>query len=78
MSIPQSTKDNFQTLLRAIADDNVAIMECTLDGGEVVDAICAVSEEGGEFLMTPFAVMLRQGNPFERLIPATSEQEHHA
>jgi hypothetical protein len=78
MSIPQSTKDNFHTLIRALADDNVAILKCTLDGFETVDAICAVVQEGEEVVMTPFAIMLREGNPFERLTPAKLEQENHA
>ena len=77
MAIPESTKTNFDTLIQAIADENVCILECTLDGVETVDAICAVSEdEGGGVLFTPFAIMLREGNPFDRLTPAIPEVDH--
>lgn len=34
MAIPESTKTNFGTLIQALADETVCIVECTLDGDE--------------------------------------------
>ena len=65
MSIPDHARANFQTLLRAAADGNLALMEC-IDAvtGEPRYVICAVGRGGTHFLFTPFG-HLADGNPFD-------------
>lgn len=69
MSIPDHARANFETLLRAAADDNLALMECTdAATGEPRYVICAVACDGTEFVFTPFG-HLADGNPFEAYVP---------
>lgn len=69
MAIPQAYRHNFDTLLRAAADGNLALLECrdavSLEPRYV---LCAVGHDAGEFLMTPFG-HLHDGNPFEAYLP---------
>jgi hypothetical protein len=69
MSIPDHARANFQTLLRAAADGNLALMEC-IDAvtGESRYVICAVGRDGRHFLFTPFG-HLADGNPFDAYLP---------
>jgi len=61
---------NFETLQRASKDGRLALVECRdAKTGELVPAVCAVSDaEGGEFLIVPLARMF-DGNPYEVLQP---------
>ncbi|MCP5400460.1 MAG: hypothetical protein H6921_14660 [Sphingomonas sp.] len=70
MAIPDAHKRNFQTLLRAAEQGDLALMECAdAVTGDVRYVICAVGrEEGGDFLFTPFG-HLHDGNPFDAYIP---------
>lgn len=69
MSIPDHVRANFQTLLRAAADDNLALLECTdAATGAPRYVVCAVGRNGDEFLFTPFG-HLAQGNPYEAYVP---------
>lgn len=69
MSIPDHARANFQTLLRAAADGNLALLECTdAETGVARYVICAVDRDGGEFLFTPFG-HLADGNPYEAYLP---------
>jgi hypothetical protein len=69
-TIVQQHAPNLETLKKAFANGDVALMECKVAAtGEVVAALCAVGrEEDGSNTMTPFAVFLN-GNPFELLMP---------
>ena len=69
MSIPDHARANFQTLLRAAADNNLALME-RIDAvtGEPRYVICAVGRDGTDFLVTPFG-HLANGNPFDAYLP---------
>ena len=69
MSIPNHACTNFQTLLRAAADGNLALMEC-MDSmtGEPRYVICAVGRDGTDFLFTPFG-HLADGSPFDAYMP---------
>jgi hypothetical protein len=63
MSIPDYINTNFDTLLRAASDGNLALMECTdAITGEPRYVICAVAREGTDYLFTPFG-HLADGNP---------------
>lgn len=69
MSIPDHPRANFQTLLRAAASGDLALMECTeIATGETRNVICAVGRDGGDVVSTPFG-HLADGNPFELYRP---------
>ena len=55
MSIPSYARTNFQTLLRAAGDGNLALTEC-LDAvtGSPRYVICAVGRDNGDYIFTPF------------------------
>jgi hypothetical protein len=69
MSIPDHAHANFQTLLHAAENGDLALMECA-DAltGETRYVICAVGREGSDFLFTPFG-HLADGNPYEAYVP---------
>ena len=69
MSIPDHARANFQTLLHAAADGNLALVECT-DAAtrEIRHVICAVSRDGVDFVFTPFG-HLADGNPYDTYLP---------
>ena len=69
MTIPDHARANFETLLCAAADGNLALMECA-DAltGEPRYVICAVGRDGAEFVFTPFG-HLADGNPFDAYLP---------
>ncbi|AMK25779.1 MULTISPECIES: DUF6117 family protein [Sphingobium] len=73
MAIPDSYRRNFQTLLRAAADGNLALLECTdAATGEPRYVICAVGRDRGDYIMTPFG-HLNDGDPFAAYIPPDGE-----
>lgn len=69
MSIPHHARDNFETLLRAAADSNLALMECADSvSGETRYVICAVGRDDGAYVFTPFG-HLADGDPYEAYTP---------
>lgn len=69
MAIQPGYVTNFETLKRASADGNLALMECTdAATGKPVMTICAVERHGGEYHFKPMAKMF-DGNPYEELVP---------
>jgi Family of unknown function (DUF6117) len=69
VSIPDHAHANFETLLRAAADGNLALMECAdAVTGEPRYVICAVGRDGADFVFTPFG-HLADGNPFDAYLP---------
>jgi hypothetical protein len=71
MAIPEIYARNFQTLLRAAREGDLALLECAdaLTGAPRY-VICAVGRQGGDYLLTPFG-HLYEGNPFEAYVPPT-------
>jgi hypothetical protein len=70
MSIPDPVRANFQTLLRAAADDNLALVECSdPTTGEPRYVICAIQLEDDSYLMTPFGHLVSDQNPFDAYLP---------
>ncbi|MCP3055761.1 DUF6117 family protein [Aurantimonas marianensis] len=69
MSIPDHARANFETLLRAAADGNLALMEC-IDAATGIPryVICAVGRDGEDFVFTPFGHLV-EGNPYEANVP---------
>lgn len=71
MAIPDAYRRNFQTLLRAAEQGDLALMECTdATTGEPRYVICAVGRVDGDYVMTPFG-HLHDGNPFDAYVPPT-------
>ena len=69
MTIPDHARANFETLLRAAAVGNLALMECAdALAGEPRYVICAVGRDGGDFVFMPFG-HLADGNPFDAYLP---------
>ena len=69
MSIPDYARANFQTLLDAATNGDLALMECAdAVSGEARYVICAVGRGGKEFVFTPFG-HLADGNPYEAYRP---------
>ena len=69
MSIPDDARANFNTLLRAAASGDLALVECADTAtGEPRYVLCAVGRDGGDYVMTPFG-HLAPGNPFEDYLP---------
>ena len=72
MSIPDYARANFQTLLNAAANGDLALMECAdAVSGETRYVIAAVGREGEEFVFTPFG-HLADGDPSEAYLPPTA------
>ena len=70
MAIPDHARTNFNTLLRAAEDGNLALMEC-LDAvtGERRYVLCAVGRaDDGDYVMTPFG-HLADGTPYDAYLP---------
>lgn len=69
MSIPDYISKNFDTLLCAASDGNLALMECTdAVTGEPQYVICAVGLEGTDYVFTPFGHLV-DGNPYDAYSP---------
>ena len=69
MAIPDAYARNFDTLLRAAADGNLALLECTdAVTGVPRYVICAVGRADGDYVRTPFG-HLHDGNPFDAYLP---------
>jgi hypothetical protein len=72
VSIPDYCRTNFHTMLRAAADGQLALMQCTdAVTGEPVMVVCMVNatdDESGDVEMVPVAHMFA-GNPYDGLLP---------
>lgn len=69
MAIPDPVRTNFNTLLRAAGDGNLALMECLdAETHEVRYVLCAVGREAGGYIFTPFG-HLADGNPYDAYLP---------
>ena len=71
MAIRDHARTNFNTLLRAAADGNLALMECTdTTTGEPRYVIAAVGRDRRGIVMTPFG-HLADGNPYDAYLAPT-------
>jgi hypothetical protein len=71
MAIPDHARTNFNTLLRAAADGNLALMECTeTTTGEPRYVIAAVGRDRRGIVMTRFG-HLADGNPYDAYLALT-------
>jgi len=75
MSIPDYASTNFNTLLRAAAAGDLALVECTdAVTGEPRYVLCAIGHEDGTYMMTPFG-HLAPGNPFDAYVPPQASSD---
>jgi hypothetical protein len=75
MSIPEYARTNFNTLLRAAARGDLALVECTdAVTSEPRYVIAAIARDGARFVMTPFG-HLAPDNPYEAYKPTQSPSE---
>jgi hypothetical protein len=70
MSIPKHARTNFQTLLRAAADGNLALMECLDAETGTPRYVCAVGGDSDDYLHA-FG-HLADGNPYDAYLPPDS------
>jgi hypothetical protein len=73
MAIPDYARTNFDTLLRAAGNGNLALMECL----DVVTrqpryVLCAVGRSDGDYVFTPFG-HLAEGNPYDAYPPPDAD-----
>jgi hypothetical protein len=70
MAIPDTYSRNFETLLRAAGDGNLALLECTdTVTGAPRYVLCAVApDDDTTVVMTPFG-HLAEGNPYDAYQP---------
>jgi hypothetical protein len=69
MAIPDYARTNFNTLLRAAASGDLALLECTDAATEEPRyVLCAVGRDSGDYVMTPFG-HLAPGNPYDAYLP---------
>lgn len=69
MSIPDHARANFQTLLRAAENGDLALMECSdAATGEPRYVICAVGRDGVDYIFTPFG-HLADDDPYDAYVP---------
>ena len=69
MAIPDYAPTNFNTLLRAAASGDLALLECTdAATGEPRYVLCAMGRDSGDYVMTPFG-HLAPGNPYDAYLP---------
>lgn len=68
--IPQTFRDNFNTLNRAFTDGAACLLECQeMHTGKPVYVICAVNRSGGsDYELVPVARLI-DDNPYELLVP---------
>lgn len=74
MALLKGHRQNFQTLVDAFQNNDVALMECELAATkEIVAVLCAANRlPNGEIQFTPFG-MLFNGNPYEMVNPPKAE-----
>lgn len=69
MAIPEYARENFQTMLRAAENGDLALMECAdAATGSPRYVICAVGRENTDYIFTPFGHLAEQ-NPYEAYRP---------
>lgn len=69
MAIPDYARENFETLLKAAGNGDLALMECVdAVSGATRYVICAVGRDNDDYVFTPFG-HLAEGNPYEAYRP---------
>ena len=68
--IAEVYRENFETLIAAVDNGDVCIVECTeITTGKTVIVVCATQQEdNGDISLVPLAKMF-DGNPYEEIRP---------
>lgn len=67
--INEAVRTNFNTLLNAVENKRICMMECKRKkDNEIVNLVCVMNFENDETVMIPVAEMMT-GNPFEDYYP---------
>jgi hypothetical protein len=79
MAIPEAIRTNFNTLVKAVKQEDIALLECRdRNTGEFAYAICAINrirqaDREPEIEFVPFGLMFTS-DPYETLIPASDPE----
>lgn len=76
MAIPKGITANFQTLLKAAKNGDLALIETTERGSGVTRyVLCGMAWDGREYAVTPFGHVCDEtmGNPYEFYADPTTE-----
>ena len=70
MSLLPGYKANFETMLQAAKNGDLALMDCTdkITGKQVATVVAVQRETDGSFLFVPVAKLF-DGNPYEEIDP---------
>ena len=69
MALHQGDKKNFDTILNAAKNGDLALLECAdAASGEKRSVVCAVNRDGTDFVFVPLAKLFI-GNPYDELTP---------
>ena len=72
MAIGKGDKLNFEMMLEAAKQGDLALLECIdSSSGEVRSVVCAVNRSGETFEFVPLAKLFA-GDPYEEVMPPTS------
>lgn len=71
MAIGRGDRRNFDTILKAARNGDLALLECVdTASGEKRSVVCAVNRDGDGFAFVPLAKLFT-GNPYDELTPPT-------
>lgn len=74
MSLRKSDRKNFDTLIEAMKNGNVALVESRCaKTGEYRALVCAMGWDGENHIVSPFAQMVT-GNPYEDYLDPTANK----
>jgi hypothetical protein len=69
MAIQKGDRQNFETILNAAKNGDLALLECAdASSGEKRSVVCAVNRDGKDFVFVPLAKLFI-GNPYDELTP---------
>jgi hypothetical protein len=69
MAIQKSDRQNFETILNAAKNGDLALLECAdASSGEKRSVVCAVNRDGKDFVFVPLAKLFI-GDPYDELSP---------
>jgi Family of unknown function (DUF6117) len=69
MAIQESDRQNFETILNAAKNGDLALLECAdASSGEKRSVVCAINRDGTDFVFVPLAKLF-VGNPYDELTP---------
>lgn len=69
MAIQKGDRRNFETMLEAAKNGDLALLECAdAASGEKRSVVCAINRDSKDFVFVPLAKLFI-GNPYDELTP---------